>query len=352
MIEPSIPNDETPRLKALRALNILDTPIEKRFEAAVRITKSLFNVPIVAISLVDKDRQWFKASEGLDVRETPRSISFCGHAILADDVYVVEDASKDERFCDNPLVTEDPHIRFYAGYPIRAAGGEKLGTLCLIDKAPRPFDAKDAQNLIDMASVVEALLRSDQQLHSTRWLLDEVGAAKLKSLKDPLTELWNRAGGEAVLQKIVSSDQDPDIYYGVGMLDIDHFKKINDTYGHTAGDQFLKSIAKSLLLASRDSDTICRWGGEEFLIIFQARSVDYMQLCFQRIVDMISRKAIDIDGQLLSVTCTIGATIFSQSEHETWENCLEHADKLLYQGKEAGRNRLVFEHLRPNSSPT
>jgi diguanylate cyclase (GGDEF)-like protein len=352
MIEPSTPNDETPRLKALRALNILDTPIEKRFEAAVRITKSLFNVPIVAISLVDKDRQWFKAAEGLEVRETPRSISFCGHAILGDDVYVVEDATKDERFCDNPLVTEDPNIRFYAGYPIRAAGGEKLGTLCLIDKTPRPFDAKDAQNLIDMASIVEALLRSDQQLHSTRWLLDEIDTAKLKSLKDPLTELWNRAGGEAMLEKIVSSDQDPDIYFGIGILDIDHFKKVNDTYGHTAGDQFLKSIAKSLLHASRDSDTVCRWGGEEFLIIFQARNVDYMQLCFQRIVDMISRKAINIDGQLLSVTCTIGATVFNSSQHETWENCLEHADKLLYQGKEAGRNRLVFEHLLPNSPPT
>jgi GAF domain-containing protein len=206
MIEPAMPHDEIPRLKALQALNILDTPIEKRFEAAVRVTKSLFKVPIVAISLIDKDRQWFKAVAGLDVRETPRSISFCGHAITGDDVYVVEDALQDERFCDNPLVTGPPNIRFYAGYPVRAAGGEKLGTLCLIDNVPRHFNAGDAQNLTDMASVVEALLRNDQHLRSTRWLLDEISAAKLKSLKDPLTELWNRAGGEAVLEKMVSSN--------------------------------------------------------------------------------------------------------------------------------------------------
>jgi len=131
------PANETARLAALRALLILDTPPEQRFDRIVQFAASEFDAPMVAISLVDANRQWFKAQVGLDVCETGRDISFCSHALLEQDLLIVEDATLDFRFWDNPLVTGAPYVRFYAGAPLRTSGGEVLGTLCVLDQQPR-----------------------------------------------------------------------------------------------------------------------------------------------------------------------------------------------------------------------
>ncbi len=122
MKAPDIPQDEQARIKALRSLNVLDTPSEERFDRLTRLAKRMFDVPIALVSLVDENRQWFKSCIGLDVSETPRDISFCGHAILGSEVFIIPDTKKDERFTDNPLVLNDPHIRFYAGCPLRYIG--------------------------------------------------------------------------------------------------------------------------------------------------------------------------------------------------------------------------------------
>lgn len=158
MIEAPIPEDDRQRLAALVELGILDTPAEARFDRITRIARDLFGVPIALISLVDERRQWFKAASGLDSRETPRSISFCGHAILGADALVVEDALEDPRFADNPLVTGEPRVRFYAGMPLRAHSGWKLGTLCLIDRTPRRFGSEDVRRLADLAAWAESEL--------------------------------------------------------------------------------------------------------------------------------------------------------------------------------------------------
>jgi GAF domain-containing protein len=115
MLTPPTPSDETRRLQTLRSLKLLDTLPEERFDRVTRLAKQVFSTPIALVSLVDADRQWFKSRQGLDATETPRDISFCGHAILDDDITIVMDARKDQRFCDNPLVCGDPDIRFYAG---------------------------------------------------------------------------------------------------------------------------------------------------------------------------------------------------------------------------------------------
>lgn len=120
MIEPNIPNNEAERLKSLQALNILDTSAEERFDRIIKIAVGLFKVPIALISLVDEHRQWFKSCFGLGLNETPRNISFCNYAIQEDTIFLVEDALQDPRFQDNPLVTGEPFIRFYAGCPLKA----------------------------------------------------------------------------------------------------------------------------------------------------------------------------------------------------------------------------------------
>jgi GAF domain-containing protein len=160
MQPPAIPDNEAQRLAALRALNVLDTPPEERFDCITRIAARLMDVPICLVSLVDANRQWFKSCVGLAARETPRDISFCGHAILESEALVIPDALAAPRFADNPLVAGEPRIRFYAGQPLSAVDGSRLGTLCLIDRKPRHMSAADLQALRDLAHMVERELAS------------------------------------------------------------------------------------------------------------------------------------------------------------------------------------------------
>jgi len=155
MLKPPVPENEEARLSALRELEVLDTEIEERYERITRSVCRVLDVPISAISLVDTDRQWFKSVQGLSVRETSRDISFCGHAILGNDEFVIPDAMLDERFRSNPLVTGSPNIRAYAAYPLTSAG-HNIGTLCAIDTKPRKFSAEQLEFLRDLAGIVEA----------------------------------------------------------------------------------------------------------------------------------------------------------------------------------------------------
>ncbi len=147
---------ERERLRELQALDLLDTPTEERFDAVARLAARTFRAPIALVSLVDEDRQWFKACIGLEVRATGREVSFCSHAIEhPEEVMVVEDALKDPRFRDNGLVTGPPHIRFYMGAPIRGPGGSVLGTVCVIDRNPRSVEPGDTAIMHSLARLVE-----------------------------------------------------------------------------------------------------------------------------------------------------------------------------------------------------
>jgi DNA-binding response OmpR family regulator len=146
-------NDEAARLASLRALDVLDTPAEERFDRLTRLAASLFDVPTALISLVDENRQWFKSTCGLDAKETPKDESFCAHAVASRETLIVPDALQDDRFADNPVVTGPARVRFYAGQPLIASDGACLGTLCILDKRPRDLDARALQSLKDLASI-------------------------------------------------------------------------------------------------------------------------------------------------------------------------------------------------------
>ena len=160
-MQPS-PTQETERLAVLTDYDVLDTPPEEAFDRITRIAAALTGVPIVLVSLVDSQRQWFKAALGVTARESPRENSFCSHAILHDRVLVIEDTLADPRFADNPLVVGPPYVRFYAGAPLRVCSGHRIGTLCLIDRKPRQLSEEQRTLLTDLAAtVVDALdLRS------------------------------------------------------------------------------------------------------------------------------------------------------------------------------------------------
>ena len=160
-VEAAKPENEVERLQLLRDLNILDTAPEKSFDRITRLASYITGAPIVLVSLVDEDRQWFKSAVGLDAKETGRNIAFCSHAILREEVMIVSNALEDSRFRQNPLVTGAPNIRFYAGAPLVHGSGLRLGTLCAIDREPREFSAEEEAALRDLAAIVvdELVLR-------------------------------------------------------------------------------------------------------------------------------------------------------------------------------------------------
>lgn len=147
-------DEEAHRLKVLLSLNILDTEAEERFDRVTRLAARIFHAPIALVTVIDENRQWFKSRHGVDLQETDRSLSFCTHAIEQSSVMVVEDARLDPRFTDNPLVTGPMDVRFYAGSPLAAPDGTRIGTLCVIDRIPRTFGQDEAEALSDLASIV------------------------------------------------------------------------------------------------------------------------------------------------------------------------------------------------------
>ncbi len=154
MIRPCIPVNEARRLEALRAYRILDTPREVQFDALTELTAEILEVPIALISLVDEDRQWFKSRHGLDANSTSRSVSFCGHVVASTTPLIVHDALQDERFADNPLVVNEPGVRFYAGMPLCTTDGFVVGTLCAIDRVPRSITPRQLGLLSQLAKLV------------------------------------------------------------------------------------------------------------------------------------------------------------------------------------------------------
>jgi len=172
MIASPIPANEVQRLADLHALRILDTPPEERFDRIVRLAARVFDVPIAYIALVDAERQWFKAKCGLKTDSTGRDISFCGHAIVSDGPLIIPDSHLDVRFHDNPLVVNPPHVRFYAGHPLRGPTGQGVGTLCLASPVPRDMSRAELAVFAELASLAEHELNMVELIEAQRELIE------------------------------------------------------------------------------------------------------------------------------------------------------------------------------------
>lgn len=312
---PPIPADEAARLATLRSLNILDTPAEERFDRVTRLAKRLFGVPIAVVSLVDANRQWFKSCDGLDGTEASRDTSFCGHAICGDDILLIPDATHDTRFFDNPLVTGEPHIRFYAGRPLSAANGAKLGTLCLIDRKPRDFDAEDRALLHDLAQMAE----------------QELGAVQMATM-DELTSLSNRRGFSVLGQHAVELCRRLSRPATLVYFDMDGFKPINDKFGHAEGDRALRAFGAELRAVFRESDVVGRLGGDEFAVLLtntdEAGCRDALVRLHAQVAAWNMRNPMGY-----ALRFSTGTITFNPYFHTGIDNLLAEADAAMYVNK-------------------
>ncbi len=315
-----IPADETTRLQSLESLHLIDTHPEERFDRITRLACKVFNVPIALMSLVDRERQWCMSRQGTSLCEMSRHDSFCSHAILQEQPLVVPDARLDLRFADNPLVTGEPRIRFYAGQPIRTPDGSRVGTLCIIDRQPRPFPDEDKAMLRDLAAMI------DREFY----LIEQ-------ATTDELTHLSNRRGfttlGAHVLAMCRRNKQPAAI---IG-FDLDNFKAVNDSHGHDAGDHVLRLFGKMLFTHFRASDIVARFGGDEFAVLCGGATA-------QQLTGSLGRLKSETATSMLAraypnLSWSAGVADFRPESTETIEDLLRAADGLMYETKTSGRNQ-------------
>ena len=448
---------ESERLEALAKLNILDTGNEEVFDRITRAVSLALDTPICVVSLVDADRQWFKSKVGLCVNETARDVSFCAHAICGSGIMEVPDAREDDRFADNPLVTGDPGIRFYAGAPLQTKSGFNVGTLCAIDRRPRKLTAEQRVLLEDLAAVVsdhfelrlanqraqlaesrlmdavqalpdgfvlydaddrlvlcndrykaiyaesahamvpgatfESIIRAgvqsgqypeavsqedkwiaarlkrhrqsdisiEQVLPKDRWLKIEerrtrdggyvgfrVDITQLKRQQRELARLAWTDGLTGVLNRrrfydLANTELKRALRSGlpvsVVVIDIDHFKTINDTRGHSAGDAVLIELTRRWTAALRSHDILRRTGGEEFAALLPDTDLQGAHSVAERLRECTANEPVDYAGQKIAVTASAG--IFqAPRDRADLDRCLSNADKALYQAKRSGRNQV------------
>ena len=319
MKTPDIPPDEDARLAELRSLNVLDTIAEERFDRLTRMARRLFGVDVALVSLVDENRQWFKSCAGMELSETPRDISFCGHAILGDGAFVIPDALQDERFGDNPLVAGPPHVRFYAGCPLRGPGGRKLGTLCIIDSKPRAFSDEDVEMLVDLALMVE------REFSAIEW-----------ATVDELTGLSNRRGFMMLAQHSLQLCTRQNIPAALVFIDLDHLKQVNDQLGHAEGDWVLVTFAQHLMKAFRSSDVVARLGGDEFLVLLTNHSEAAAESAMARLQQALDATN-EAEARGYDISFSYGLVEFDPKRHPAIGALISGGDSLMYKTKKARR---------------
>lgn len=447
-----LPANEEQRLLTLNEYNLLDTPPAEEFNRLVELAARIFKVPIVLISLVAKDRQFFKAKVGLEVCETSREVSFCAHALVQDEVLYIPDALNDSRFSSNALVLGPPFIRFYAGQQLVAPNGDKLGTLCLIDSQPRAtFSDVDSKNLKDLTALImdqmemrrlessqamsqarfeniaatspDAIICTDMEGNITFWnnsaqrlfgytelevknksceilvpkALRQIFHADIEALKqggklrfanqtielsglhkdgtefpaefsfstwdegnsvcigaivrditerrlnekrllrmasvDELSGLPNRNAWRQCINETLSDGKLATIL----LIDLDGFKEINDTLGHSAGDAVLKEVAVRLQSVCHNSIISARLGGDEFVTLLMGNDPDKAIDIAQHLLTTFSAPFMFAD-QSIEIGASIGISM-SPMHGRNAEELLGAADLALYKAKAAGKGR-------------
>lgn len=324
------------RLAALGQLDILDTPRDHGIERVVRLIKTVFSIEIGIVSLIDAHRQWYMACSGLSAEEMPREDTFCQYVVASEKPVIVHDATLDPRFFRHPAVTGEEHIRFYAGVPLKTREGHIIGTLCAIDRTPRVFADREIDVLTELAGVA----------------MDRIELLR-SAATDGLTGALTRRAFREETDKLISLAIRHGHHLSCIVLDVDHFKRVNDTYGHPAGDEVLKAVASACQSSLRASDLFGRLGGEEFAVMLPHVDAQGALAAAEKLRAAIAAQTIHGDFGPLSVTASFGISALSTNVRDS-ATLLAQADAAMYFAKAAGRNRCAdWSSLdaRPQTGP-
>ena len=323
---PGLPNDEAARLLELNSYAVLDTQPEANFDDISELARRIAGTEIAIISLVDKDRQWFKSCVGVSLAqpETPRSISFCGHTILQRDVLIIEDAHLDARFADNPLVTGDPGIRFYAGFPLISPNGYALGSLCVISRQPHRLDADQIDSLRRLASLTvqqlghlrqTALLSSTEQSLQAERLRHSSGREALASLDQLISRDQLLQMIELIMAMEVGSP------FAVLRCRFRDYDRVNATLGGLIAEEYINEGARRVIAAAPKGSSVARFAEAELVVLlpFDVEEPDVQRVA-ERIIGFCNQPYRS-GSQSLSIGVAIGIAIF-RHDYETVEAIL------------------------------
>jgi len=340
LLTKTIASTATLKIANIHSLDLFYTPLEERFERITRIARRALHAPVAAISLLNEDKQWFKSAAGWGISELPRDQAICKLTVESNQIVMIGDTIADSRVAKLPIVMSAPRFRAYAGHPLLDERGACIGTFCVFDLKPREFAPVDRQALIDLAALAQRELLSDQLTSANAALTSKLGMARREALMDPLTHLWNRRGASVLLKAAFGSADQRGTPLALALLDLDNFKRINDTRGHQAGDEVLRRVASRLLSAVRGDDAICRLGGDEFLVLMADTDAAIASRVAERIRRAITDTPIPTRDGSLSISVSVGCTIRQPRDTTAVEALLERADQALMESKSAGRNRV------------
>ena len=337
------------RLEAVRGIGLLDTPHEECFDRLTRLAAKLTDAPVAFVTLVDRDRDFYKSSYGFDEPlASERQLegrTLCHYAIVTEVPLVLDDVTQELVFRDVPIV-QSLGVRAYIGIPLVTEGGQVIGSFCAVDFKPKQWSERDIDILTDLARSTMReidLRRLVQELASTNArLVEQMGKAtalnqqlEVLSTIDALTGLNNRRAFEHSLAQELALVDRRSTPLSLVIVDVDHFKTINDTHGHAAGDTVLQTIAERLTQCARAIDVVARIGGEEFAVILPNTDAASARGVAERM-----RAAVENEAWLTN-PLTISLGIATLLKHETASSLFVRADKAMYAAKEGGRNRVV-----------
>lgn len=349
---PPVLPTEVERLQALSEYGLGDERPLPSLDSVVRIAARMFGMPVAAVNMIGSDHVFFAASIGVGEVDMSRDVSFCAHAITQDGVMVVPDATTDERFHDNPLVTGAANLRFYAGVPLLSASGLPLGALCVIDNKPhQDFSLDDMSRLRELANMAtdrlelrrievsaERAVQSGMSKDATAYQGDAGELYRLANF-DMLTGLANRGQFFRQVEEALARP----MAIAVVMIDLDGFKDINDTLGHSVGDGILREIAYRLESCVKDAGTVARIGGDEFAILLNEITDAQKALAVSNALNDEIGKPIMVDDQEIRVAASCGVSLAPLHTNNPIE-LLGNADLALFRAKTNGRGRsLAFE---------
>jgi diguanylate cyclase (GGDEF)-like protein len=326
----SVETDEAARLEMLSQLGVFDSDPDGRFDDFLQLASQICRTPIALISLVDKERVWFKARLGLRVKEVPREGAFCAHTILQTEPLIISDAREDPRFKRSRLVTSQPFARFYAGVPLLTSTGQALGTLCVIDSISRELNADQVESLQVLARQVMALLEARRSRSDVNF-----------AYYDSITNLPNQELFKDRVQQALALTRRNEGQLAVMLVSLDRFKTINDTLGYVTSDQMLREIAQRIVSCVRESDTVARFGSDEFAVLSSHlnRAEDAAKIA-QAIGEALSRPFQYADQELF-ITSSIGISLFPHDGKDA-VTLLKSAGTALNRAKEQDGNNYQF----------